>query len=249
VSGVEGIDRLLGGGLDRGTSTLIIGAAGSGKSSIAVQYAAAASERGDKALVFTFEEGLTTLFRRSQGLGLNLKQYIDRGLLRIRQLDPAELSSGEFVHEIRTAVEEQQVRVLVLDSVNGFLNATPGEQFLLAQLHEMLSYLNERGVVTILVMAQYGILGSSMSSPADISYLADTVILLRFFEAGGKVRKAISVVKRRSGGHEDTVRELRIGPDRITVGEPLTDFQGVLSGTPMYVGQIENLMRAENDAS
>jgi circadian clock protein KaiC len=249
VSGVEGIDRLLGGGLDRGTSTLIIGAAGSGKSSIAIQYAAAASERGDKALVFTFEEGLTTLFRRSQGLGLNLKQYIDRGLLRIRQLDPAELSSGEFVHEIRTAVEEQQVRVLVLDSVNGFLNATPGEQFLLAQLHEMLSYLNERGVVTILVMAQYGILGSSMSSPADISYLADTVILLRFFEAGGKVRKAISVVKRRSGGHEDTVRELRIGPDRITVGEPLTDFQGVLSGTPMYVGQIENLMRAENDAS
>jgi len=246
LSGVEGIDLLLGGGLDRGTSTLLIGPAGSGKSSIALQYAAAAAERGEKALVFTFEESLTTIFRRSHGLGVDLKKHIERGTLTIRQFDPAELSTGDFVHQIRTSVEEQQLHAFVLDSVNGFLNAMPGEQFLMSQLHELLSYLNEHGIVSILVMAQYGILGSSMNSPVDLSYLADTVVLLRFFEAAGKVRKAISVVKKRSGGHEETVRELRIGPNRIAVGEPLIDFQGVLSGTPTYVGRAEGLMKAHD---
>ncbi len=243
LSGVEGIDRLLGGGLDRGTSTLVIGPAGSGKSSIALQYAAAAAERGESALVFTFEEGLTTMFKRSQGLGLDVRKHLDHGTLKIRQLDPAELSTGDFVHQIRNAVEEQHLRVLVLDSINGYLNAMPGEQCLMSQLHELLSYLNDRGVVSILVMAQYGILGSSMSSPVDLSYLADAVVLLRFFEAAGKVRKAISVVKKRSGGHEDTVRELRIGPERIAVGEPLTNFQGVLSGAPTYIGRTADLMK------
>lgn len=247
LSGVEGIDLLLGGGLDLCTSTLIIGPAGSGKSSIAVQYAAAAAERGENALVLTFEEGLATLFKRSRGLGVDLKKYTDNGSLSIWQLDPAELSTGDLVEQVRRSVERGKLRVFVLDSVNGFLNAMPGERYLLAQLHELLSYLNENGVVSILVLAQYGILGGSMNSPVDVSYLADTVILLRFFEAGGKVRKAISVVKKRSGGHEETIRELRIGPGRITVGEPLTDFQGVLSGTPTYIGRAEHLMKIGSD--
>lgn len=241
-SGVEGIDQLLGGGLDRGTGTLLIGAAGSGKSSIALQYAAAAAARGENAMVLTFEEGLSTMFQRSQRLGIDLKQYVEAGSLRIRQLDPAELSPGELVHDIREALQTSRLRMVVLDSVNGLLNAMPGEHCLMSQLHELLSYLNERGVVTLLVMAQYGILGSSMSSPVDISYLADNVILFRFFEAGGRVRKAISVVKKRSGNHEDTVRELRVGPNRIEVGEPLTEFQGVLSGAPAYIGRAETLM-------
>jgi circadian clock protein KaiC len=247
ASGVEGIDLLLGGGLDCGSTTLIIGPAGAGKSSIALQYAAAAAERGESALVFSFEESLSTMFKRSRGLGLDLKKHLDSGSLTVRQLDPAELSIGDFIQQIRTAVEAKQLRLLVLDSINGFLNAMPGEQFLMSQLHELLSYLNERGVVTVLVMAQYGILGSSMSSPVDVSYLADTVVLLRFFEAGGKVKKAISVVKRRSGGHEDTVRELRVGPDHIIVGQPLTDFQGVLSGNPTYLGRAEYLMKVDDD--
>ena len=249
LSGVHEIDLLLGGGLDRGTSTLIMGSAGAGKSSIATQYAAAAAARGERALVFTFEESLATMYKRSQGLGFDLKRYVDGGTLQIRQLDAAELSPGQFVYEIRTAVEQKDVRVVVLDSVNGLLNAMSGQQFLMAQLHELLSYLNDRGVVSILVMAQYGILGTAIRSPADISYLADTVILLRFFEAEGKVRKAISVVKKRSGEHEDTVRELRVGPGRITVGDPITTFQGVLSGTPIYVGVTEKLMKGENEAS
>src|SRR5579884_2234254 len=243
LSGVEGIDLLLGGGLERGTSTLLIGPAGSGKSSIAIQYAAAAAQRGESALIFSFEEGLTTMYKRSRGLGLDLPQYVEQQTLNIRQLDPAELSAGDFIQHIRNAVEEKQLRVLVLDSINGFLNAMPGEQFLMSQLHELLSYLNDQGVLSILVMAQYGILGSSMASPVDVSYLADNVVLLRFFEAEGRVRKAISVVKKRSGAHEDTVRELRVGPQRIVVGEPLADFQGVLSGTPVYRGRAELLMR------
>lgn len=198
-------------------------------------------------MAFTFEEGLSTIFRRSQGLGLDLKKYMDAGSLRIRQLDPAELSPGELVHDIREAVEGSHLRLVVLDSINGLLNAMPGEQFLMSQLHELLSYLNERGAVTILVMAQYGILGSSMSSSVDVSYLADNVILFRFFEADGRVRKAISVVKKRSGSHEDTVRELRVGPGQIDVGEPLTEFQGVLSGAPAFIGRAEALMAGEND--
>lgn len=242
ISGIGALDQLLGGGLDRGTSTLMAGPAGCGKSSIAIQYAAAAAERGELASVYLFDEGLTTLFKRSRGLGQDLSTYVDRGTLDIQQLDPAELSPGDFIDQIRNAVEARDLRVLVIDSLNGFLNAMPGEHLLIVQLHELLSYLNQRGVVTILVMAQYGILGASMESPVDISYLADTVILLRYFEAAGKVRKAISVVKKRSGGHEETVRELQIGPGRILVGDPLVQFQGVLSGIPKYVGSVEELM-------
>lgn len=245
ASGIEELDTLLGGGLDRGTSTLLAGPAGSGKSSIAMQYAAAAAERGENGAIYLFDESLTTLYKRARGLGLNLQVHVGSGRLDVQQLDPAELCPGDFMHQIRDAVLMRNLRLLVIDSLNGFLNAMPGEALLTVQLHELLSFLNQHGVVTILVMAQYGILGSGMESPVDVSYLADTVILLRFFEAGGKVRKAISVVKKRSGGHEDTVRELKVGPGRIMVGAPLAEFQGVLSGVPMYVGDVHRLMKTD----
>src|SRR5581483_7563823 len=245
LSGIEQLDQLLGGGLDRGTSTLLIGPAGSGKSSIAVQYAATAAERGEYASVYVFDESLSTLLKRSRGLGKDLTQCIQAGTLSVRQLDPAELAPGDFVHQIRNAVLHQNLKVLVIDSLNGFLNAMPGEQLVIIQFHELLSFLNDHGVVTILVMAQNGLLGASMTSPVDISYLAVTVVLLRFFEASGKVHKAISVVKKRTGGHEETIRELKVGPDRIVVGEPLEQFQGILSGIPSYRGETERLMRSD----
>jgi circadian clock protein KaiC len=242
ASGVGQLDELLGGGLDRGTSTLLAGPAGSGKSSIAMLYAAAAAERGEQVQMYLFDEGLNTLFKRGRGLGLDLERHVESGFLSLKQLEPAELSPGDFIHQIREAVDKRQLRMLVIDSVNGFLHAMPGEQSLVIQLHELLSYLNQHGIVTILVLAQYGILGASMESPVDISYLADSVVLLRYFEAGGKVRKAISVVKKRSGSHEETVRELKIGPDRISVGEPLREFEGVLTGAPRFLGNIKQLM-------
>ncbi|HLJ44659.1 MAG TPA: ATPase domain-containing protein [Bryobacteraceae bacterium] len=242
ASGIPELDQLLGGGLDRGTSTLIIGPAGSGKSSIAIQYAAAAAERKEFGSVYLFDEGLTTLFQRAYGLGHDMAQYVQNGKLKVQQLDPAELSPGDFIHQIRDDVLKRNLRILIIDSLNGFLNAMPGEQLLTVQLHELFSFLNQHGVVTIMVMAQYGILGSHMGSPVDLSYLADTVILLRYFEATGKVRKAISVVKKRSGAHEDSIRELRIGPGRIIVGDALDDFQGILSGIPIFLGEKQQLI-------
>jgi circadian clock protein KaiC len=248
LSGVGELDQLLGGGLDRGTSTLFAGPAGCGKSSIATLYAAAAADRGEFVQMYLFDEGLNTLFKRSIGLGLDLERHVESGNLSVKQLDPAELSPGDFIHQIRDAVETRNLRVLVIDSVNGFLNSMPGEQSLVVQLHELFSYLNQHGVVTILVMAQYGILGASMESPVDISYLADSVVLLRYFEAGGKVRKAISVVKKRSGNHEETVRELKIGPEKISVGEPLREFEGVLSGAPRFLGNSNQLLEPTGHA-
>jgi len=246
LSGVAQIDDLLGGGLDRGTSTLLVGPAGCGKSSISIQYAAAAAERGEFVGVYVFDEGLTTLFKRSRALGQDLRKYIASGRMMVQQLDPAEISPGDFIDQIRRAIVERNLRVLVIDSLNGFLNAMPGEQLLTVQLHELLSFLNQHGVVTILVMAQYGILGSSLDSPVDLSYLADTVVLLRYFESEGKVHKAISVVKKRGGAHEDTVRELKVGPGCIIVGEPLNRFQGVLSGVPTYIGDSGRLMKTDD---
>lgn len=242
LSGVGELDSLLGGGLDRGTSTLIIGPAGAGKSSIALQYATAAADRGEYGMVFTFDEGLRTLFQRARELKLNLAKHVQEGTLLVKQLDPGEITPGSFIQQIRVAVERQRLRVLVLDSVNGFMAALADQHEMMPQLHELISYLNERNVVTILVMAQYGILGSSMATPVDVSYLADTVVLLRFFEAHGRVRRAISVVKKRSGGHEHSIREFQIGPGGIVVGAPVTDFHGVLSGSPVFVGASEQLM-------
>jgi circadian clock protein KaiC len=234
-SGVPELDTLLGGGFDQGTSALLMGPAGSGKSTIAVQYLVAAARRGEHGAIFAFDESLATLFARSAGLGMDLKPHVEAGLIRIQQVDPAELSPGEFAYIVRRAVEQDQARVVVIDSLNGYLQAMPNERFLTIQLHELLTYLGQQGVVTLLVVAQHGLLGAGMHSPVDASYLADAVVLLRFFEAAGKLRRCISVVKKRSSAHEETLRELRLGPEGLWVGRPLDNFHGVLTGTPTLI--------------
>jgi circadian clock protein KaiC len=235
LSGVAALDRLLAGGLDRGTSTLLMGPAGSGKSSIAVHYTVAAAQRGEHAVLFTFDESRATLMARAAGMGMDLAPLQDKGLLRIQQVDPAELSPGELTHQILHAVDRDGARVVVIDSLNGYLNAMPEERFLTIHLHELLTYLGQKGVVTFLVVAQHGLLGSAMQAPVDASYLADTVILLRYFEAAGRLRRAISVIKKRSGAHEDTLREFRLSAKGLWVGDPLEDFHGVMAGIPTFL--------------
>lgn len=235
-SGLDRLDDLLGGGLARGTSNLFLGPAGTGKSSVATQYAAWAARHGQNAAIYLFDESVATFMERSSGLGLDLAPLLESGRLRVRQVDAAELCPGEFAHAVQHAVEEDEARVVVVDSLNGYLNAMPSEQFLTLHLHEMLMYLGQRGVTTLLLMAQHGLVLNSHQVPIDASYLADTVLLLRYFESRGRVRQAISVIKKRTGIHERTIRELRF--DRgIHIGEPVTDMQGVLSGTPTLVGQ------------
>lgn len=236
VSGIAELDSLTGGGIDRGTSTLVIGPAGCGKTTIALRWAVTAAERGENATIFEFEETSHTLIQRARGLGMNLEPLVKSGRIKIVRLDPAEMSPGEFVENVRHAVENDNTRTIVIDSLNGFLQAMPGEQFLALHLHELLTYLNHRGVLTLMILAQAGMIGAVMHSPADVSYLADNILVLRYFEAHGEVRQAISMVKKRSGQHERTIRELRLGPDRIHVGEPLRNFHGVLSGIPALLG-------------
>jgi circadian clock protein KaiC len=236
-SGIAALDDLVGGGLDRGTSTLLIGPAGCGKTTIALRWLTNAAERGETTAAFIFEETLNTLLRRSMGLGMDLSKQIKNGKLLLDHLDPAELSPGEFVENVRRCVEENQVRTLVIDSLNGFLQAMPGENHLALHLHELLTYLNNRGVVTLMILAQAGMIGSNMQTPVDVSYLADNILVLRYFEAHGEVRQAISMIKKRSGPHEHTIRELSLGPDTIRVGQPLKEFQGVLSGVPILLGK------------
>lgn len=235
-SGIAGLDALMDGGLDKGTSTLVMGPAGSGKSTLATQYAVAAAGRGERAALFLFEESRKTLLARSTGLGMDIQSHIDTGRLSVRQVDPGELSPGEFVALVRAEVESGGVSLVMIDSLNGYLNAMPEVRFLSLQLHELLTYLGQRGVTTLLVVAQHGLLGSSMQTPIDVSYLADSVLLMRFFEATGAVRMAVSVLKKRSGAHERTIRELKFGKGGITVGKPLDEFQGILTGVPKYVG-------------
>ncbi|HVF48945.1 MAG TPA: ATPase domain-containing protein [Pyrinomonadaceae bacterium] len=249
TSGVPELDTLTGGGIDRGTSTLILGPAGSGKSSIAAQFCAAAAERGEHAASFIFDEGRNTYLSRSAGLGKELKAQVEAGLISIQQVDPAELSPGEFAHHVRRSVERDGARVVVIDSLNGYLQSMPDERFLIVQMHELLTYLNQQGVVTMLVLAQHGFMGSNMGAPIDISYLADTVLMLRFFEAAGAVRRAISVVKKRTGYHENTIREMRMSSDGITVGKPLSDFHGVLTGIPSYRRETAPLMEEGEDVA
>ncbi len=241
---VKELDALLGGGIDRGTSVLLIGPAGSGKSSVAISYAKAAAARGERSALFIFDERVETLLRRAAGLGMDLGLHVRSGLTTIRQVDPAELTPGEFAHAVRRATEgadgHAPARVVLLDSLNGYLHAMPEEKFLTVQMHELLTFLGHKDVVTFLVMAQHGMLGN-MQSPVDTTYLADTVILFRYFESDGEVRQAISVVKKRSGSHERTIRELRL-EGGIRVGEPLKGFQGVLTGTPVYRGESGDLM-------
>jgi circadian clock protein KaiC len=234
ASGVKPLDDLLGGGLDRGTSTLILGPAGSGKSSVAVQYAAAAASRGENAAIFSFDESRETLLARSAALGIDLRPHVESGRIVVQQVDPAEMSPGEFIHVVRRQVEGCACRVVVIDSLNGYVNAMPEERFLTIQLHELLTYLGQQGVTTLLVVAQHGLMGSAMQSPVDVSYLADSVILTRYFEFKGRVKKAISVVKKRTGAHEETIRELRLGMGGVSVGAPLENLRGVLTGVPTF---------------
>ncbi len=242
-SGVAELDTLLGGGPLRGTSALILGPAGAGKSTLCLQYAVAAANRGEQVMIYSFDEGLETIHARCQGLGLDLRSQMAARRVEIEQIDPAMLSPGEFMSRVREAVERRRSRLVVIDSLNGYLHAMPGEQCLLIQMHELLTYLAHQGVLTLVVVAQHGLVGRDQESPVDLSYLADVVLLLRYFEHGGRVHKAVSVVKNRSGPHEDTIRELRIGPGGVRVGEPLTEFRGVLTGTPDYTGSSEPLLR------
>lgn len=242
-SGLEALDALLGGGLARGTSTLILGAAGTGKSTVASQYAVAAATRGEHASIFLFDETAATFLERSSGLGMDVQPLMSQGRLSLRQVDPAELSPGEFSHIVRRQVGREESRIVVIDSLNGYLNAMPSERFLTLHLHELLTFLGQQGVTTLLIMAQHGLVGGSLKVPVDASYLADTVLLMRYFEAAGEVRQAISVIKKRTGKHERTIRELRFGDKGIVIGEPLREFQGVLTGAPTFIGQAFNAVR------
>jgi circadian clock protein KaiC len=233
-SGVSALDAMLGGGLTRGTSTLLVGSAGTGKSIIASLYATAAARRGERALILAFDELRRTTIERADALGLGMSEHVAAGRVEVQQIDPAELSPGELAHHLRQQVEVHGASFLVVDSLNGYLQAMPAEKYLYIQLHELLTYFGQRGVTTVMVMAQYGVLG--VQGPAEVSYIADCVMLLRYFEHEGRVHKAISVIKKRTGPHEDTIRELSIGPRGVTVGEPLADFRGVLDIAPELHG-------------
>ena len=248
-SNVAALDALVGGGLDGGTATLILGPAGSGKSTLAAQFAFAAAERGDHVAFFAFDESATTLLKRTSAIGLDLRKHLEAGRCLIKQVDPAELSAGEFSFMVRQAVEQEKARVVVIDSINGYFQAMPEEHFLTAHMHELLTYLGQQGVLTMLILSQHGIVGTGMQVPVDLSYLADTVLMLRYFEAGGEVRQALSVVKKRTGNHERSIREFRITSQGIKVGEPLKKFQGVLTGVPNYVGEAGPLFATDDDNS
>jgi circadian clock protein KaiC len=243
-SGHPALDSLVGGGLDRGSSTLLVGPAGVGKSTIAGQYVAAALKRGEPCVLFCFDESLTTFYQRSRALGIDVEGFANGGLLTASAIDPAELSPGEFANIVRKHAENG-ARLVVVDSLNGYLNAMPEEQYLVMQMHELLTMLGRHGVVTLLIAAQHGILGPSMGTPVDLSYLADNVLLLRYFEAEGRVRKAISALKKRGGAHETTIRELAMGREGLSFGPPLAEFRGVLTGVPTYVGNANPLLGAD----
>lgn len=240
-SGDPEMDQLLGGGIERGTSTLLMGPAGAGKSTLAARFAIAAARRGEGSAIFCFDESPNTLLFRMKFLGMDLQPFIESGMIQINQIDPAEMSPGEFVQRVRDFVENLGTRMVILDSINGFLNAMPDEQFVLLQMHEMLSYLGQQGAITLLTMAQHGFIGNSITAPLDVSYLADAVILLRYFESEGNVRQAVSVVKKRSGAHERTIRELKFGSNGLHLGQPLEQFEGILTGNPRFKGTARDL--------
>ncbi len=233
-SGISELDALLGGGVDRSTATLLVGPAGTGKSAIATQFACAAAAREESTSIFLFEERIGTLRRRAQHLGMPLDALLQQGKVRLHQVDPAELAPDEFTHLVRAAVETHGARLVIIDSINGYFNAMPGARHLTLQMHELLGFLAERGVASILTMAQSGILGQ-MSTPVDLSYLADTIVMLRYFEAKGHLRKAISVLKKRSGAHETAIREIELGEGGLRIGPSLTGMIGVLTGNPQLV--------------
>lgn len=243
-TGITELDAMLKGGLQRGTSTLMLGAAGVGKSSLTSRFVCTALERGESAAIYIFDEGMQVYLDRSAGLGIDLRPFLESGKLHLQQVDPAEIPPGEFVNEIRGRVN-QGASIVVIDSLNGLLKAMPGEQYLQLQMHELLTYLGSQGTATFLILAQQGVMGP-MQTEVDVSYLADAIILMRYFEALGDIRKAISIFKKRSGAHESTIRELQMFPGGIAIGEPLRSFQGVLTGVPQYVGTAtSNLMKGD----
>lgn len=246
-TGSEELDLLMGGGLVPGTSTLLTGPAGVGKTTTSVQCMTTALRRGDRAAYFLFDERVPTLLTRSASLGLDLQPYLDSGQLELRAIDPAEMSPGEFAGAIRAAVEGD-ARVIVIDSLNAYLQSMPNEQFLVLQMHELLTYLGQKGIVSILILGLHGVT-SDIRADVDLSYLSDTVVQLRYFEAAGEVRQAISVIKTRTARHERTIREFQIGGNGLLVGEPLRQFQGVLTGVPTFSGEGETLMAGQADAS
>lgn len=244
-SGSRELDTLLGGGLERGTSALLTGAAGTGKSVLAIQFALAAAARGERARVFMFDERITTTMIRAHGLGLDIRPALDDKRVVLQQIEPTEMSPGEFAQRVARVVEDEGVSLIVIDSINGYLQAMPSERLLGVQVHELLSYLADSGVNVIMTLVQRGIFGAPVEEAAEVSYLADTVVLMRYFEHAGIVRRAISVVKKRSGSHEPTIREFRVEGGGLRVGEPLADFRGVLTGNPQYVGPAAPLMAPE----
>jgi circadian clock protein KaiC len=244
-TGTTGLDELLGGGLDSGTSNLILGPAGTGKSTIALQFAISAAESGKLVTIYSFEESISNLLFRAETLGLDAKKHIESGAINLQKIDPAELTPGQFSSLVREA-NEGVANVVIVDSLNGYIHAMPEQQFLMLQLHELLSHLGNRGVITLLVLSQAGIMGN-MQTPLDLTYLADSVILTRFFEAFGRVKKAISVLKKRTGSHEEALREFRLGPGGIIMGDVLEDFSGIFSGIPKYLGIRENILDTGNE--
>jgi len=245
-SGLGELDALLGGGLTWGTTTLLIGPAGVGKSTVAAQYLCAAANPTTKAAVFLFDERLKTFVARCDALGMHASERIASGHLIPQQVDPGVTSPGEFSHRVQRMVDEEGVRLIGIDTLNGYLNAIPTTDTPIVRMHELLSFLNERSVATLVVLAQHGTVGAAMPTPVDLSYLADAIVLFRFFETAGEIRKAISVVKKRTGHHETAIRELKIGPQRLHVGESLTDFQGILTGVPQYTGSKKPLLSDES---
>ena len=242
TTGDPGLDQLLGGGLTRGTSTLVTGAAGTGKTTLALQCVMAAVTRGEKARMYLFDERVTTFRLRAAGLGVDIDGPMSDGRLSVCQVDPTQMSPGQFATEVQQAIEDDGVGFVVIDSINGYMNAMPAERLLQIQLHELLSFLANHGVSSLLTLVQHGVFGGPVEEAAEVSYLADTVLLLRYFEFRGHVRQAMSVVKKRSGPHERTIREFRVAAGGVNVGEPLTDFHGVLTGVPSYTGSPEPLL-------
>jgi circadian clock protein KaiC len=240
-SNIAELDQLLGGGIDKGSSTLVLGPAGTGKSLLVIVFAIAAIARGEKAALFVFDEEQNLLFRRMKGLGIDLEAMQHAGKLFVEQVDAAELSPGEFAHRVRRRVDEDAIKTVVIDSLNGYQAAMPEENSLILHMHELLQYLNRQGATTFITVAQHGLVGD-MKAPVDVTYLADTVVLLRYFEALGTVRRAMSIIKKRTGPHESTIREYRISNSGLTIGAPLVGFQGVLRGVPIYVGEANPLL-------
>lgn len=240
-SGITELDALLGGGIEQGSSALILGPAGTGKSTFGFQFVRAAIERGEQAALFVFDEELGLLFDRTRKIGFDLERMRDEGALIVAQVDAAELSPGEFAHQVRAIADQSKASTVIIDSLNGYQAAMPDETSLILHMHELLQYLNRRGLTTFLTVAQHGLVGE-MKAPIDITYLADTVILLRYFEAMGRVRRAVSVIKKRTGSHEETIREYAISAKGLELGQPLTAFQGVLRGTPTLIGTGASLL-------